>query len=86
VGEPGKVVVFARRSGASWYIAGINGTGDAVPVDLDLSAFVDFSKRILVAEGSDAAMTVAVIPLTAANTWQHTIPARGGFILRLDKN
>ncbi len=86
LGEPGKVVVFARRSGASWYIAGINGTGDAVPVDLDLSAFVDFSKRILVAEGSDAAMTVAVIPLTAANTWQHTIPARGGFILRLDKN
>ncbi len=86
VGEPGRAVVFARRSGTSWYIAGINGTGDAVPVNLDLSAFKDFSKRILVAEGSDAAMTVAVTPLTAANSWQHTIPVRGGFILRLDEN
>jgi hypothetical protein len=85
VGEPGRVAVFARRTGKSWFIAGINGSGEPVPVDLDLSAFDKFPKRLLVAEGADAAMTVTATPLAAGTEWQHTIPVRGGFILRLDK-
>ena len=51
VGEPGQVAVFARRSGKSWFIAGINGTDNPLPVDLDLSPFKNFRHRLLIAEG-----------------------------------
>jgi alpha-glucosidase len=85
VGEPGQVAIFARRCGSSWYIAGINGTGETLPVNLDLSAFKEFHHRLMIAEATDAKMKVAVTPLENQDTWTHPIPPRGGFILRLDK-
>jgi alpha-glucosidase len=85
LGEPGRVVVFARRAGASWFIAGINGTAGSLPVKLDLSSFKQFQKRTAVSEGSDALMQVSVGPLPMSKRWQHAIPPRGGFILRLEK-
>lgn len=85
LGEPGKAAVFARRSGKSWFIAGLNGTGQPLPVTLDLSKFGEFPKRLLVAEGTDALMQAAVTPVTEAAEWKHEIPPRGGFILRLDQ-
>ncbi len=85
VGEPGRAVVFARRAGDSWYIAGLNGTGEALPVDLDLSAFKRFPKRLALTEGVDANMQVVVVPVLPTAQRQHTIPPRGGFILRMDR-
>jgi hypothetical protein len=85
VGEPGQVAVFARRSGKSWFIAGINGTGDALPVQLDLKQFKHFHHRFMIAEGENANLQVAVSPLDNSNDWRHEIPPRGGFILRLDE-
>lgn len=85
MGEPGQLAVFARRAGQSWFIAGINGTSQTMPVNVDLTLFQDFSRRITVAEGADANMQVAVAPLDASAHWRHEIPPRGGFILRLDK-
>jgi len=85
VGEPGRVAVFARRTGDRWFIAGLNGTGESLPVDLDLSAFSNFTQRWALTEGSHAEMQVAVSSLTENSRWQHAIPSRGGFILRLDK-
>jgi alpha-glucosidase len=85
VGEPGQIAVFARRDGPSWFIAGINGTGDMLPVNLDLSAFKELRHRLMIAEGRDAKMKVAVTPLENQDAWTHQIPPRGGFILRLDK-
>jgi alpha-glucosidase len=85
IGEPGKVAVFARRSGTSWFIAGINGTGEPLPVTLDLSAFKKFRHRLMISEGENANMQVAVAPLKNSDEWEHEIPPRGGFILRLNK-
>ena len=85
VGEPGQLAVFARRSGKSWFIAGINGTDEPLPVNLDLSAFKMFHHRFAVVEGDNANMQVAVTPLETSNGWRHEIPPRGGFILRLAK-
>jgi alpha-glucosidase len=85
VGDPGKVAVFARRSGQSWFIAGINGTIESLPVNLDLSAFDSFPTRLLIAEGLDSAMQVSVAPVRTATQWQHALPPHGGFILRLNK-
>jgi alpha-glucosidase len=85
MGEPGRIAVFARRTGKSWFIAGINGTDKSLPVNLDLSAFKNFQQRFMVAEGGDANMQVAVAPLSNSDQWQHEIPPRGGFILRFNK-
>ncbi len=84
-GEPGRVVVFARRTGESWFIAGINGTGAPLPVGLDLSPFKKFPRRLAVVEGREPGMQVSVSALPAAGRWSRELPARGGFILRLDK-
>jgi alpha-glucosidase len=84
-GEPGRVVIFARRSGASWFIAGINGLSEPLPVKLDLSPFKKYGKRLLIAEGAEANSQVVSAPVIKANQWEHPLPARGGFILRLDK-
>jgi alpha-glucosidase len=85
IGEPGRAVVFARRAGATWFIAGINGTAESRLVTLDLTAFTDFPKRLLIAEGSNASLQVAVSPVPDDPSWQHELPPRGGFILRLEK-
>ena len=85
IGEPGRVAVFARRSGESWFIAGINGTGDAMPVNLDLSRFGEFHHRLMIAEGENANMEVNAAPLENSDQWKHEMPPRGGFILRLDR-
>jgi alpha-glucosidase len=85
VGEPGKAAVFARRAGNSWFIAGISGTTNSVPVTLDLSPYKKYGHRILVSEATDARMQVTVTTPADSDEWQHIIPPRGGFILRLDK-
>ena len=85
IGEPGHAVVFARRSGKSWFIAGLNGMNNSLPVDLDLSPFKKFKHRLAITEGTDAKMQVIATPLAKSNEWEHEIPPRGGFILRLDK-
>lgn len=85
VGEPGEVAVFARRSGNSWFIAGLSGTTNSIPVTLDLSPYKKFTHRFLVSEAADAKMEVAVTTPGDSDEWQHIIPPRGGFILRLDK-
>jgi len=84
-GEPGRLAVFARRAGSSWFIAGINGSDQPQPVTLDLKPYRKFVKRLLIAEGKVAQMEVSAAPLTPGNEWHHTIPSRGGFILRLNK-
>jgi hypothetical protein len=84
VGEPGRAVVFARRFGRTWFLAGINGTGNRLPLSIDLSPFAAFHQRQLIAEGADPAMEVSVSPISQSDLWTHEIPARGGFILRLD--
>ena len=84
-GEPGRVAVFARRSGKNWFIAGINGTDDKLPVTLDLAAFKKFPNRLLISEGADAQMQVAAKLVKEVSQWQYEIHARGGFILRLSE-
>src|SRR5260370_4625256 len=71
MGEPGRAVVFARRAGRSWFVAGINGTGEGLPVTLDLSDFSKFRHRLVISEGANAAMQVSVAPVSYSDPWQH---------------
>jgi hypothetical protein len=85
LGEPGRVVVFARRTGKTWFIAGLNGTKHPLPVILNLGQFSGFNHGTLVAEGTDPRMQVRVESMSRPTKWGHDLPAQGGFILRLAK-
>lgn len=83
--EPGDLAIVARRAGKSWFIAGINGTTNTRPVNLDLSPFKKFRHRLLISEATDANMQAIASPQPPAKKWHDEFPPRGGFILRLER-
>jgi alpha-glucosidase len=84
-GEPGQAVVFARRASQTWFVAGISGTAHSLPVTLDLTPFKGFPQRLVLLEGANPTMQIAATTLENSGQWHHVLPARGGFILRLDQ-
>ena len=86
-GYPGESVVLARRSGTTWYVAGINGTNDKKTLDVDLS-FIN-GEAHCVQLFADADPTK--YQLTAEKDWlishgnqiprQIATQPRGGFVL-----
>ena len=85
-GYPGESVVLARRSGNTWYVAGINGTNDKKVLDVDLS-FISGAKCVQTFADADPAQ----YQLSGNKDWLITkgnqIPKqiatqpRGGFVL-----
>jgi len=74
-GYPGRCAVLARRFGATWYVAGINGTDQplALPV---ASAFLPQGKATLFADGAPWTITH---PLSLPDS--IACQPRGGFVL-----
>jgi alpha-glucosidase len=85
IGDPGRIAVFARRFGDSWFIAGISGSTSPQSLSVDLAEFGEYARRIVVEEGNQPRLDLAVKTLSASDNWQYTIPPRGGFVLRLEK-
>ena len=85
-GYPGESVVLARRSGNTWYVAGINGTDNKKVLDVDLS-FISGAKCVQTFADADPAQ----YQLSGNKDWLITkgnqIPKqiatqpRGGFVL-----
>ena len=79
-GYPGQFAVIARRSGDTWYIAGINGTENELLVDPVYSRIGEsIALETLITDNGD-------VPGKGFNI-QHnapvgslTLPARGGFV------
>jgi hypothetical protein len=85
VGDPGRCAVFARRSGSSWLVAGISGSSEPVSVALDLTDFLAHAERFVVEEAGRNGRELAVKSVPASARWQHTMPPRGGFVLRMNR-
>ena len=85
-GYPGESVVLARRSGETWYVAGINGTDNKKVLDVDLS-FISGAKCVQTFADADPTQ----YQLAGNKDWLITkgnqIPKqiatqpRGGFVL-----
>lgn len=85
IGEPGRLIVVARRTGDTWFIAGLNGQDSDVSVTVPLSEIGLADRPIIaVTEGDDPHMTYTVMSVDATDTWRHVVPARGGFVLRIN--
>lgn len=80
-GYPGKYVIIARRSGSTWYVAGINGEETPRAVSLDLS-FSGKEKGVIVTDGKDnrSFERKEVIAKSPVNV---TMPGYGGFLITL---
>ena len=85
-GYPGESVVLARRSGNTWYVAGINGTNETKTLTTDLS-FITGAKCVQTFADADPTL----YQLAGNKDWlitkgnqipkQITTQPRGGFVL-----
>jgi len=77
-GVPGKYVVIARKSGDSWYLAGLNAEATDINLSLDLS-FIGTKKASLITDGAtDREFSQAEI--SSDNATLVTIKSHGGFV------
>ena len=86
-GYPGESVVLARRSGNTWYVAGINGTDNKKVLDVDLSFIGGSNHCVQLFADADPAQ----YQLTGEKDWlitngnqlprQIATQPRGGFVL-----
>ena len=75
-GYPGKSAVLARRSGNTWYVAGINGLDEAQKLTTDLS-FIGKGKAQLFADDANGEWKISTTELPKEIECQP----RGGFVL-----
>lgn len=78
-GYPGKNVVMARRSGNTWYIAGINGTDETCTLKCDLGFIGTYKHATLFADSNDNASPWQ-ITTTRQLPAEITCQPRGGFV------
>jgi len=80
-GYPGKDVVIARRSGNTWYVAGINGTDQACALDVRaLSGIVPQTGSISCFLDGTEERSWQLKQQSSLPTYIHCLP-RGGFVL-----
>ena len=80
-GYPGKYAVIARRSGGTWYIAGINGGDKEKTLTLDLS-FVGSKQGVILTDGKEA-RSFSQRAITAGKKVAVTVKPHGGFVIQL---
>ena len=69
-GEPGHHAVLARRSGDTWYIAGINGTDEQIELELDLTPYVESGDKLTLFQDSGLALDTSITdPEKIAGYW-----------------
>ncbi len=82
-GEPGTYIAIARRSGASWYVAGISSLKDAKEIELDLS-FIEIpnANYVLIQDGSDSKSFNSITkPFNKAEKIKVKMLTYGGFAM-----
>ena len=80
-GFPGEYVVLARRSGARWYVAGINAGANPRDVNLDLAMFgADKAVLITDGDGSNLSFRREELDAGAGTSARITMAPNGGFV------
>jgi hypothetical protein len=80
-GYPGKYAVIARRSGDTWYIAGINATNAEKTLTLDLS-FVGNKQGFVITDG-DGERSFSQRSIAAGKKVAVKVKPHGGFVIQL---
>jgi hypothetical protein len=80
-GYPGKYAVIARRSGDTWYIAGINATDADKKLTLDLS-FVSGKQGVVISDGDAGERSFSQRGIVVGKKVAVTIKPHGGFVIK----
>ena len=83
--EIGELALFARRSGTTWFIAGMNGSSAKnVAIDLSFVGMGPYQRLLVSDQGDDPAVpSVTSDTLTGPGQFRVAVPAAGGFVMRL---
>ncbi|WP_036909656.1 glycoside hydrolase family 97 protein [Prevotella sp. FD3004] len=76
-GYPGESAVLARRSGNTWYVAGINGSDEPKTLNLDLS-FISGSRISIFADSANKSWDISTAKVLPT---EMKCQPRGGFVL-----
>jgi alpha-glucosidase len=82
-GYPGKLYVVARKSGNTWYVAGINGEGTEKQVTLDLSFIKNGKAKLLTSAESvtgEPSFNETPVALPASGKMNITLKGNDGFV------
>jgi len=80
-GYPGKYVVFARRQGTKWYIAGINAQKETLKVKLKLPMMTSGTALKYYFDEEDLNGKVKTVTLKNNSEVEIKIPSNGGVVL-----
>ena len=80
-GYPGKYVIFARRSGSKWIIAGINAQKETLKTTLTLPMFDANSTVKMYSDDPQLAGSVKDIKINKKQQVIVTIPCNGGLVI-----
>jgi alpha-glucosidase len=78
-GYPGKLAIIARKSGAKWYVAGINGENQEKNLKLDLSFLNGYEGKIITDGKEDLSFTQNVI--SPEKETNMIVKPNGGFVM-----
>ena len=85
-GYPGEYVVIARRSGTSWYVAGINGTDDKKDIPLNIKGLTTNTQYLSFLDSGDSEKPWNIRTLSASKVPSTiTCQPRGGFLFIVSK-
>lgn len=83
-GYPGEYVVMARRSGTTWYVAGINGSNEQRTLKFSLDFIKgDVSEMTLFGDSGDKKNPWIIVPMFSLPSSLDLAP-RGGFVLCIE--
>ncbi len=84
-GEPGQSIVVARRSGGTWYVGGINGQDApaSARVALGFLGGGPWTAQVIRDGAEDRTFDAGSRPVTAKDTIDVPMRARGGFVMRI---
>ena len=83
-GYPGEYVVMARRSGTTWYVAGINGSDEQRTLKFSLDFIKgDISEMTLFGDSGDKKNPWIIVPMFSLPSSLDLAP-RGGFVLCIE--
>lgn len=80
-GYPAQYVVIARKTGDTWYIGGINGTGKPKDVTLDLSFLPKDTTATLITDGENRTFLRTLLNKDALRKLTVNLPTNGGFVI-----
>ena len=85
-GFPGKYVVMARKSGNTWYIAGINGEGDEKEISFKSPVISKAVNGTLYTDGeTNRSFSKSVLHLKKGELIKLKIKPTGGFVLTVNE-